>query len=58
LHGLRMLANRRKFEQRKDIDFKKLKSRLRQAMRNEEDKSLSNHRDQFAEFIDIIYKRV
>ena len=50
LHGLRMWAMNRKFNEKKDIDFHKLKSRLSQAIRNKED-SNCNGRDDFREFV-------
>lgn len=57
LHGLRMWAFDRKFSQMKDIDFKKLESRLRLSLKNNEDKNC-NGRDDFKDFIDRIYKRL
>ena len=57
LHGLRMWAMKRKFEEKKDIDFVKLKSRLTQALRNKED-SNCNGREDFKEFVKNIYLRV
>jgi hypothetical protein len=57
LHGIRMWAMKRKFEEKKDIDFVKLESRLKQALRNKED-SNCNGRDDFKEFVKNIYLRI
>jgi hypothetical protein len=57
LQGLRMWAFDRKFNQMKDIDFKKLESRLKLSLKNNEDKNC-NGRDDFNDFIDRIYKRL
>ncbi len=57
LQGLRKWAFERKYRELKDIDFVKLESRLKLSLRNSEDKKC-NGRDDFAEFIDIVYKRL
>lgn len=57
LHGLRMWAMVRKFDEKKDIDFKKLKSRLINAVRTNEDKNC-NGRDDFKEFVHTVYTRL
>ncbi len=57
LHGLRMWAMKRKFEEKKDIDFFKLKSRLSQAIRNKED-AMCNGREDFNEFCKNVYTRL
>ena len=41
----------------KDIDFKKLESRLKLSLKNNEDKNC-NGREDFNDFIDRIYKRL
>jgi hypothetical protein len=58
LHGLRIWAEKRKYINKKEIDFNKLLSRLEVSLSNEEDKNVSNHRDEFIKFIDKIYNRV
>jgi hypothetical protein len=57
LQGLRNWAFERKFIQLKDLDFAKLESRLKLSLKNNEDKNC-NGRDDFADFIDKIYKRI
>lgn len=57
LHGLRMWATKRKFGEKKDIDFKKLKSRLFQAIKNKEDENC-NGREDFREFVQETYTRL
>ncbi len=57
LQGLRTWAFDRKFNQLKDIDFKKLESRLKMSLKNNED-HYCNGRDDFKEFVDRIYKRL
>ncbi len=57
LQGLRVWAFRRKFKENKDIDFLKLESRLKLALRNNEDRNC-NSREDFDFLVDTIYKRV
>jgi hypothetical protein len=57
LQGLRNWTFARKFKELKDVDFKKLESRLRLAIKNNEDTNC-NGREDFIEFIDKIYKRL
>ena len=57
LQGLRNWAFNRKYKELKDIDFVKLESRLKLSIKNNEDKNC-NGREDFAEFIDRIYKRL
>ena len=57
LQGLRNWAFERKFIQLKDLDFIKLESRLKLSLKNNEDKNC-NGREDFADFIDKIYKRI
>jgi hypothetical protein len=57
LQGLKNWTFTRKFKELKDVDFNKLESRLRLALKNNEDNNC-NGRDDFSEFIDRIYKRL
>jgi len=57
LQGLRNWAFDRKFNHLKDVDFNKLKSRLKLSLKNNEDKNC-NGREDFSKFIDTIYKRI
>ena len=57
LQGLRNWAFDRKFTHLKDVDFNKLKSRLKLSLKNNEDKNC-NGREDFSKFIDTIYKRI
>lgn len=57
LHGLRMWAMKRWFEDKREIDFTKLKSRLDDALRNGKDKNC-NGREDFNEFIELTYTRL
>jgi hypothetical protein len=57
LQGLRVWAFKRKYKEGKDIDFLKLESRLKLALRNNEDKNC-NSREDFDALVDIIYNRV
>ena len=57
LQGLKIWAFDRKFNQLKEVDFVKLQSRLKLALKNEEDK-YCNGREDFSKFIDIVYKRI
>ena len=57
LHGLRIWAFNRRFQEKKDIDFVKLTSRLQQALKNNEDK-YCNSREDFAELVNVVYTRI
>jgi hypothetical protein len=57
LQGLRTWAFDRKFNQLKDIDFKKLESRLKMSLKNNED-HYCNGRDDFRDLIQEIYNRI
>lgn len=57
LQGLRMWVFDRIFSQMKDLDFVKLQSRLKLALRNNEDKNC-NGREDFRDFCELIYTRL
>jgi hypothetical protein len=57
LHGLSKWAIKRKFIDKRDIDFVKLESRLMDAVRHNKDKNC-NGRDDFSEFIEDIYTKL
>lgn len=56
LHGLRIWAVDMKFKKHQDIDYKKLLTRLKAAINNNEDENC-NGREDFRWFIDRIYER-
>jgi len=57
LQGLRHWAFNRKFNEMRDLDFVKLESRLKLALKNKEDQ-YCNGREDFCSFVDKIYKRL